>query len=527
MNNPCYFLPFLRYSRKNVFMQNKYKVFLSLLLFQQLLIAQHHKASDYYTSIGLFAGGFAGVTQNGKCGLINPKGELVIPCLYDEFNRPDLSPYFFHGVIPAKKGEYWGVIDSTGQTIVPFDYDEINGFWDHGISIATKNKKAGCINYKGEVVLPFIFDDIWDLNEGIRLVNCNGKVGYFDSLGKQIIDFKYDSGLSCQEGLIPVLKGTKWGYINKKDSIVIPFIYESASLFSEGLASVSLNNKTGFIDKHNKTIIPFIYFEGDYSFYNGYARVMLDNKIGMIDKSGKVIIPFEYDGNENDSYAGGCFIVERQLPKQEQSYALFDSTGKAITGFDYYTIIYQGNNKFSVEKAGKYGVIDNKGNIVVPIEYDDFIWNSNFNVSCSFKQGKIIYIDSTGKTVIPPINCNNNYDDFISPAGLSSLFYDTVAVVPYHGSLRIINRNGQFVDHFKGTKKVKLYYANGVLGTKGKLRNFYREGTWIGYYENGKENVIIHYKHGVKNGEYKYWDTSGVITKDVFYENDIIIKRPR
>ena len=90
-------------------------------------------------------------------------------------------------VVENDKYQY-GIVDNTGETIVPFGkYGWISGF-DHGlarvksisgiasIDILTgtiENAKWGIINENGEEVLPVIYDEIWNFFQKGR---CNTKV---------------------------------------------------------------------------------------------------------------------------------------------------------------------------------------------------------------------------------------------------------------------------------------------------------------------------------------------------------------
>lgn len=239
----------------------------------------------------------------------------------------------------------------------------------------------------------------------------------------------------------------------------------------------------------------------------------------MIDKKGNAIVPFEYYDFGWDYYSQGYFIVDRQLPKEPQKFALLDSTGKDITGYIYDGIYNFRKDKIVVENGLKNGVIDNKGNMFLPMVYDQF-WGDNYYWAAAMKQDTLFYLDSTGKPVMHFKYSKDTYE-----YGLSYLFYDTAAVVPYHSSLRIINRKGQFIDHFQSNGNIRLYYENGVLGTKGKLKDYYRKGKWKTRYENGKLKEVIHYKHGLRNGKYKHWDANGHLLQDLIYKDDMVLKK--
>ena len=112
-------------------------------------------------NMGLFS-----LVQNGKYGMLNVKGNIVIPFIYD-----DLC-FFDNGTIRAKKNSKLGVIDKKGNTIIPFVYDDIyeidriNKFF-----LVKQNNKWGCIDRSGKITVPFVFDFLYDKH---YCDNCDG-----------------------------------------------------------------------------------------------------------------------------------------------------------------------------------------------------------------------------------------------------------------------------------------------------------------------------------------------------------------
>ena len=59
-----------------------------------------------------FFEGFAPVEQNGKYGLVNTTGEVVVPCIYDDAGR------FYRGFAKVRKDGKWSIINAKGEVIV-------------------------------------------------------------------------------------------------------------------------------------------------------------------------------------------------------------------------------------------------------------------------------------------------------------------------------------------------------------------------------------------------------------------------
>ncbi len=121
-----------------------------------------------------FYDGLASVALNDKLGFINKRGELVIPCIYDEADH-------FHSTLSVvKKGNMCGIISSLHQTIVPFEYQEISNF-SEGMAVIEKNNKFGYISLLGEEVVPAKYQDAGDFAEGFASVqNTEGKYGFIN-----------------------------------------------------------------------------------------------------------------------------------------------------------------------------------------------------------------------------------------------------------------------------------------------------------------------------------------------------------
>ena len=98
-----------------------------------------NKQFDYVSS---FAGKYARVKENGKWGVINSSGVMVVPCIYDGVRRL-----------------------SNGYTIVE------------------NNDKHGFLDYKGEIVTPLMFDDVRDFSNELAWVMISGKWGVVNKRG--------------------------------------------------------------------------------------------------------------------------------------------------------------------------------------------------------------------------------------------------------------------------------------------------------------------------------------------------------
>lgn len=109
------------------------------------------------------------------------------------------SGYFSEGIIAAKKDGKWGVIDENGNVVINFEYDN-SPYLDHNYNnlidkyiIVEKNGKSGCIDKNGKVLVDFKYDGLLETsNNNLLAAIYNRKLGIINSAGETIIDFKYD-----------------------------------------------------------------------------------------------------------------------------------------------------------------------------------------------------------------------------------------------------------------------------------------------------------------------------------------------
>ena len=91
------------------------------------------------------------IARNGLCGLINIKGEVIIPCEWDW-----LSCEFAEGLLVVERDGKYGFIDYYGNVSLDCKWDDAEPF-SEGIAKVKKNGKWGYI----------------DRNTGYYAIPCN------------------------------------------------------------------------------------------------------------------------------------------------------------------------------------------------------------------------------------------------------------------------------------------------------------------------------------------------------------------
>jgi len=248
---------------------------------------------------------------------------MIIPYAYED------ADYFSEGLAAVKLDGKWGYIDTTGNEVIPFQYDYAGGFYNGEAYVEIgegDSAKIYFIDKTGKVVEELTLEEPGDpgeeeyyFSEGLLATqdgkwDNNGKYGFVDEDWNTVIEPKYDDAYNFDDGLAKVKIDGQWGCIDRTGKVIVPIEYDWVDRFSEGFAVVGLNSMCGYVDKTGKLAIPLEYRDA-YRFSEGLAPVLFgDNatgKYGFIDTAGKVIIPGAFDSVGYYGFSEGLVAVRR------------------------------------------------------------------------------------------------------------------------------------------------------------------------------------------------------------------------
>lgn len=318
-----------------------------------------------------FHEGLAGIKKNGKIGVVNTKGEIIVNPMYEIAGRHDKYGRWFmvvyqEGLAAVKKNGKFGFIDKTGKEVVSCQYDYVGSF-SEGLAIVSKNSQCGYIDKTGKEVIPLKYDNALDFNNGYAKVITNTELcGYINKKGEEVVPLIYELlGEQVNDGVLSAWKEGKGGLIDINGNELIPFIYNSVGEYSEGLVAVETDGKWGYVNKDGEMVIPAIYDNAD-KFIDGVAVVYKDGYYGIIDKKGSEVQPFIYDYYTKERREGLILIGKND------KIGIIDTKGKEVVPFEYaYGDVENSLDGYiMIKKGGKYGYQTKEGRLVIPCEYD-------------------------------------------------------------------------------------------------------------------------------------------------------------
>ena len=297
----------------------------------------------------------------------------------------------------AYKDDKWGVIDSTGNTVIDPAYKEMivvpnskNAVFicTYDVNYDTGEYKTKVLNDKNQEIFTQ-----YDKVEALQNQDKSGNIFY-------------------EQKALKIKKNGKYGLISFDGTEVTPVQYDEITVIPTITNSfkVKQNEKYGIIDEDGKTVIEPQYADIDILGDNNKSGfiVKADNgKYGIVDYSNTQILPVNYEGIEkvygNNMYTvivngeqiivnkngenvitKGFIKVKQILSSQENAFVytrsnnkcgIMDMTGKVLVNPQYDSIEETETGIFIASKDGKYGIININNEEKVPFEYSSITFN--------------------------------------------------------------------------------------------------------------------------------------------------------
>ena len=245
------------------------------------------------------------------------------------------------------------------------------------------------------------FDSIHRYTAGCFVIKKDSFFGTADNYGQVILFPRFCSINSFSEGLAAICGYKTWGFINNEGIIVIPLQYLTVEPFNNGLSRVSVSyDLFGLINKEGNGVIIkdsliefpeyfFITQEGDsfcgflHEPRNNYAGQWVEFSIPALNSS------FFISHNTGDYLVIGDCIIEKKdghkflYSHDGDSFIIIDDCkildycrefNKKTRRFDGEIVRHIRFTElpffYIVSQGGKKGVVNNAGDIIVPIEYE-------------------------------------------------------------------------------------------------------------------------------------------------------------
>lgn len=199
--------------------------------------------------------------ENGKFGLKNESGQIIIPAIYDALGWSNGSFSVTLNVTGYKLGGTWGIVNVNNERITKADYLSLTPA-DGSLIVATKKSSpivvsAGLINTEGKTIIPFTY-------AGVKVHSL--RIVAFIRNGNQF----------------------KHGLINLENKILIPFQYKNIyPIGSLRYAVEDFNGRVALYSEGGQQISGFT-IDSLSDFRNNVAIIYENGKQGLINREGQL-----------------------------------------------------------------------------------------------------------------------------------------------------------------------------------------------------------------------------------------------
>lgn len=393
-------------------------------------------ASQLFDSVSEFKNGIAVAYVNSRAGAITSDGSWLLEPNFDEILPGEAG--FILTKIHEPRRTYWELYDATGTRLTRKGYQLILPFSDN-LHLARQNGFWGVLDKTGNEIIPCVYDSIYEHRNGQVSIRYFGKTGIitldeewlvppsefplgllnadryfefrdstwflksftgepiyfsdnpFDVSNTLINDYLRDGGIltinldgvivsrtpapedgfekiePLYEGLRLIKQRGKFGFVDSLGRLRIANRYEDAKRFTNGFAPVKLLGRWGYINRLDEIAVQPVYDEV-FPFEKRVAIVRKGSKYGLIDVAGREVLPIRYDRIE--LLASDHFLIVTG-----DKYGLTDNTGNILLQPYYDQVTDLGNGYAIVASLGKSGVVSLDGLSVVPPLYDELVYD--------------------------------------------------------------------------------------------------------------------------------------------------------
>jgi hypothetical protein len=367
-------------------------------------------------------------------------------------SQPTTSPTPLQRLIVVKVSPYVLNIDPASRQLVGFVGWPIQKDWPparhdlvlrskfhDGIAVAAKQvdgpaqfDKYGLVDVTGQIVLPLIYDDISPFVDGRAIVTIQGrtfrdrKYGIIDDRGKWIVQIgkhrylsQYSEGLCAFSDTLDAPNDEKLGFLDRDGKEVISpkltGIYSQK--FNSGLCRMEPKwpQPTYYMNKKGETAITLPADTFPSSFSEGLAVVGViveagRTKDGYIDNSGKFVIEPAYGRalDFSEGLAAVCNVDDRhpevtdegvEIP-QDVRWGFIDRKGMMIVPMKFREVQSFSEGLAAFSDGDKWGFLDRRGRVAIAPRFGNVLTDFHDGVAAVTSiDGKMIVIDTRGEVI--------------------------------------------------------------------------------------------------------------------------------
>ena len=337
--------------------------------------------NSVYDECSLFGGVFIKVRKGDQFGLLDSSGGVLLPCEYSEVGMLE------NGYIHCKRESDSVLIAPSGEIIkLPAEIDTAKYYPNGIVYIENKGGKKSIISIHGGQLLTDIGFNVIDIKYNLIIYSNRNdypyRQGVLDIIGNEIVPCKFKSLRfdNVPNSFIATYDdyeqrydthGNKVSALNAS-LIILDDKYSACGDYQDGLAPVAIEISSGnyrkllwgYIDHSGNEVISCNYLKAS-GFSCGLAKVYNHDLYGFIDKAGNEQIPYKY--REASDFVDGYSAIKAK----NNASGVINLKGEYVISpnqYEYTDVFYNGL-ALSQKRNHRYGFLNEDGKIVIPFVF--------------------------------------------------------------------------------------------------------------------------------------------------------------
>ncbi len=337
-----------------------------------------------YDAIGdFYQFGYAVVQKEGKVGVMNESGALIVPVNY--YDLQILDSTIFAVVIDNS----WQIINLQGKIILKDDYEKVN-IWNSEYISFSKKGKWGLVHLSGKSIAPPVYDHISIYKNIYFKTEANEKYGLIRNNGQILISPSADAIIVQSDSLFFYKKDYKWGAVNQQGKALLQSEWDGFQMIGKSFIQLLHDKNTYLYAIHTNKIIAKKKYNGFIPFSKDKVLFKKRQHLGVLSDDGKELLSGIYD--EIQPYG-----VSQYRVRKKKRWGVIDSDEKTIIPFEFDYISPLQKEVCVVRKGALFGIANFKGELIIPAEYDKIELKNNVARAFVGSNLTLLTFDSEGK----------------------------------------------------------------------------------------------------------------------------------
>lgn len=286
------------------------------------------------------------------------------------------------------QGEQYALANRNGKFISDFIYENNEGWASaYGVVSVTKNGKSGLLDITtGEQLIPCEYDSVWVVGDsGFYQAVKGDLINILDRSGKVILELELGDSISAAGDVLLVQEDSMLKIYRSKDMSPVTnfacerfFIATQKEQNEEPLIAFESTGAWGIAKLNGEIVVEPIYDRIDV-FYGDYTVFVQNGKFGLLKYDGSIALKPEWEDMEVDPTNPNTVRVCRD----GQWGAITDIASKTLSIEPIYDFIgaFGEDGCAMFERKGRFGLLDKQGNEVLPAKYDTPVYSAQSGLS--------------------------------------------------------------------------------------------------------------------------------------------------